>query len=357
MANPVAAKSFETTVKVDKSNNRGYFTEPQTSIPTELWHNGYIDLKARAEPFHNGQIIKVQLRYTDDAVFVMRAKAISDEDMPKVDGDENTQPSQAGFYGDHWFDSKSIEFLKTVDKISAVGGPILVTLKGGSGYGKSSIAKAFADQTGREFLRVNAPDVRDPEEWYGVRNAHDGSTGFDLTPLSKAWTKGNHVILVDEINRVEPVIANALLPLFDFSHGLDIHNHAIYGGANTIVFITMNEGFKFTGTFQIDVALVNRSIGTVIVGAPPQKVEEEILIRKTGLEAGMAKRVIDAMIDLRKQNDDGFDASPRAALNIAMLINAGLNPRLAFEVAIIANAANPKNATDAINSKFGLLKS
>ncbi len=356
MPSPIVAKQLKTNVRVEKHTQRGYFVTDK-GIPPEVYRGGFVNLKQRAGPFREGQIIEVDLRYNDDSVFVMRARALSEDQPQDQNGDEaDPNTPQAGFYGDYWFPATSIAFLSTVDVIAhKTNQAVLVVLKGGSGYGKSSAAKAIADESGRKFLRINSPDVRDPEEWFGIRNATDGTTGFELSQLSKAWQEGNHVILIDEINRVEPVITNALLPLFDFSGGLELHGETIYGGANTIVFMTMNEGFKFTGTYQGDVALLNRSIGTLIVAPPPAKVEVEILTRKIGIEEGMAKRIVDAMTDLRRQNDDGFDASTRAALNVATLIHNGLKPRLAFEVGIISNALNPKNVTDLINSKFGLL--
>jgi MoxR-like ATPase len=234
---------------------------------------------------------------------------------------------------------------------------------GPSGYGKTTIPMKFAEKTGRKFVRVNCSAVRDPEEWLGFREARSGDTIFEPTEFAQALMGGNSVIVLDEVNRIEPWLHNTLFPLLDFSHKTVVHNKEFVVGPNTIVMMTMNRGLEYVGTFELDQAFINRSDVVMMVGAPPATEEVQILVQRTSIEKSIASRIVNLLASLRstvKEREIIVDCSTRAALKIANLVKAGASLREAFhdtiEIASI-NSEDMKKIADIMNSAIGTFES
>jgi hypothetical protein len=249
------------------------------------------------------------------------------------------------------------------DRVAKAEGMFVGLMIGPSGYGKTTIPMKFAEKTGRKFVRVNCSAVRDPEEWLGFREARSGDTIFEPTEFAQALMGGNSVIVLDEVNRIEPWLHNTLFPLLDFSHKTVVHNKEFVVGPNTIVMMTMNRGLEYVGTFELDQAFINRSDVVMMVGAPPATEEVQILVQRTSIEKSIASRIVNLLASLRstvKEREIIVDCSTRAALKIANLVKAGASLREAFhdtiEIASI-NSEDMKKIADIMNSAIGTFES
>jgi MoxR-like ATPase len=236
------------------------------------------------------------------------------------------------------------ELFEAVHKISQLH-HVSVMMIGASGYGKTSVPEQKAKDWGMEFLRWNCATVRDPEEFFGYRGAVDASTMtdegevfFSESEFTQKVEAGNVVIALDEINRVDPYILNILFSILDHEGKATVAGHEITVGDNVIFVATVNLGYQFTGTFQLDTALVNRFLAKVEVGALPQVVEEELLQYRVGVTEKQAKTIVSFMSKMRDLNQRGklnLDASTRVSLQISELVYSGLGFDLAVKHTMI----------------------
>jgi MoxR-like ATPase len=242
------------------------------------------------------------------------------------------------------------------DKVAKKLGMITLLMVGPSGYGKTSIPERFAQITERNHVRVNCAAIRDPEEWLGFREAKDGTTVFEPTEFARAIQQGNSVIVLDEINRLEPWLHNTLFPLLDDDRATTIHNKRFEVADNTIFVLTLNQGVEFTGTFELDQAFMNRVSATMHVGQLPEEAEVQVLTKRTSIKAPVARDIVKVGRRLREvseRHEAEVDCSTRATLRIADLHTHGHELRACFHDVIEAAASDVearKKLSDVINT-------
>jgi MoxR-like ATPase len=236
---------------------------------------------------------------------------------------------------------------------------VKIMMVGQSGYGKTTLPKLFAELVGKSFLRMNCATIRDPEEWFGYREARAGDTVFIRTEFIKAMEKGNLVVVLDEFNRLEPWLHNTLFPLLDDDGCTVVHDEEFRIGEGVIVVGTINTGYKFTGTFELDEALLNRFDFTVEVGAMPHHDEVRVLTSRTSIERDSATSIVKLANTLRQSE---IICSTRSTINVAAMHCAGMTLREAFETAVVrripednAGANLRKKALDLVNVALGVL--
>ena len=231
---------------------------------------------------------------------------------------------------------------------------------GPSGYGKTTLPKLFAEIVGMDFLRMNCATIRDPEEWFGYREAIDGSTIFIRTQFAKAIEKGNLVVVLDEFNRLEPWLHNTLFPLLDDDGKTVVHDEEFRIGPNVIVVGTMNTGHKYTGVFELDEALLNRFEFILEVGPLQHSEEVKVLRERTGVSASVAAEVVKMATALRNQD---VVCSTRTTLLVGSMVSAGLSVRQAYECAVVRRIPSDsvgssvrKSVVDLVNSQLGVFE-
>lgn len=220
--------------------------------------------------------------------------------------------------------------------------PVKILIVGPSGYGKTTIPRLAAEVLGMEFMRMNCATVRDPEEWFGYREARKGSTVFIPSEFGKRIQAGNSVIVLDEFNRIEPWLHNTLFPLLDEDGRTTVHDEEFVVGENTLAVATINTGYKFTGTFELDEALVNRFDFVLEVGEMPHEHEVEVLTTRTGIDKNMASTMVKLSKSLRQI---GAVCSIRTTLLMANMIVSDMNMREAFESAVIRRIPQDNNGS------------
>ncbi len=252
---------------------------------------------------------------------------------------------------------EEIKVFETAYKLAEVR-PVKIRLIGGSGYGKTSTAKAFARSKGMNYLRVNVAEVSDPAEFFGIQSAIKGTITFEEKSFTKVLEAGNAVIVLDEINRVEPWLTNILFPLLDDDAETEVMGRKVVVGPNIIFVMTANLGYQFVGTFEMDAAFVNRTDMTIEVGPLPNHIEESLLVERCGISAFVSTkivRVINALRDLIISSDIQIDASTRSSIKIAELFNVGIMELNKCFVYVIINnvvAGERKSVIDLINNKL-----
>jgi len=234
--------------------------------------------------------------------------------------------------------------------------PVKILMVGPSGFGKTTIPEKYAQSAGLDFFRMNCPTIRDPEEWFGQRIAKEGSTMFVKSLFAKKLEEGNVVIVLDELNRLEPWLTNTIYPLLD-----DGRNTTVYDGeeikvGNNVVFVaTMNLGHNYSGVFQLDAALSNRFSFICEVGPLPTEREIDVLKNRTGVDQTAASTIVNLATSIR--NLSVVECSTRTTLMIASQVSAGMSIRSSFQNAVVLRCSNQnarRQIIDVVNSAVGI---
>lgn len=203
---------------------------------------------------------------------------------------------------------------------------VTVLITGPSGYGKTSLAEGYARSNDMKYLRFNCASVRDPEEWFGYREAREGSTVFVPSELVNAIREGNYVICFDEYNRIEPDIHNTLLPLLDHDGRTSVHGEEVAVGKKIIFIATINLGHQYTGTYQLDEAITNRFLFFLEVAPLPANEEAKVLKERYGLSLAVATKIV-ALCNKIRSSIPQLHCSVRTSLSIARQMAAGISFR------------------------------
>lgn len=313
----------------------------------------------RFTSFARGQLVVATFRISPTGRrYLLSVRNVDDAEKTTLGGKQVSveQPMTVDGY---YFSSEIRRTFRLADKAARSAGVFVLLMIGPSGYGKTTIPMKFAEKTGRRFVRVNCSAIRDPEEWLGFREARSGDTIFEPTEFAIALTEGNSVIVLDEVNRIEPWLHNTLFPLLDFSRRTVVHNKEFEVGKNTVIAMTMNRGIEYVGTFELDQAFVNRADAIIRVGPPPKSEEIKILLQRTDLKQAVAEKVISTLGMIRDavtRQETIVDSSTRAALKVAALVSHGAPIREAFHhtIELSASGEDMKKVTDILNSTLGI---
>jgi len=274
---------------------------------------------------------------TDFRDVLNKKESESDESLilsgnPKTSIKEEEEPI-AKEYASGWINGVFFEgsikmAFETAVELTKNDLPVNILMTGPSGYGKTSLPLAFAKLHDMVPFRMNCPIVRDSEEFFGYREARAGDTVFIKSEFTNIIETGNAIVVLDELNRLESWLHNLLFPLLDDDRKTTVHGEKIVVGPNVVFVATINEGFQYTGTFEMDQALRNRMDMTIHVGAMPPAKETKLLMHRIGMEKPTAIKIVKIMREIRKLVDAGeidIDASTRTTIKFGKLVKGGMN--------------------------------
>lgn len=201
--------------------------------------------------------------------------------------------------------------------------PQNVRLVGPHGCGKTELAIQYAARYNRPLLIMDCANLREARDWFGYKSAKDGTVFWHESQFVKAVESGNHVILLDELNRATPHVLNTLLPLLDarrFTY-LEERGAVIKVGPGTVFCASMNEGAGYTGTSAVDLALADRFPRVVELSYLGEKDEINLLMRRTGINADIAGRLVQTANKVRADSM-GINASMSKAISTRQLLAA-----------------------------------
>jgi nitric oxide reductase NorQ protein len=200
---------------------------------------------------------------------------------------------------------------------------ILVT--GPQGCGKTELAMQFAAKFNRPCLIMNCSTVRETKDWFGYRDAQNGSLFWHKSDFVRALSMGNCVVLLDEFNRLHPTLHNSLYPLLDARRSSYVEEigEIVRVGAGTVFFATCNLGFAHTGTHTMDTAIEDRFGFRIDIDFPRQEREAEILVNKTGVTKGLADKLSRFAKDIRRKAQ-GSGATLSRAVSTRQLLHTAI---------------------------------
>lgn len=190
-----------------------------------------------------------------------------------------------------WIKTESFDVLCEYGK-SAGEFPLGIMLTGPHGTGKTETAQQFAAHLGLPFHKVSVPLYRDSLAMLGRYEAENATTVWHPSMLAKAIASGGLVLLLDEINRANPMVTNSLLGLLDNTRAVFIEetNHVLQRAPGIFILATANVGAKYSGTTRLDSAQADRFEIKFETNYLSKDNETDLLVRK-GLDKVVASQL------------------------------------------------------------------
>lgn len=219
--------------------------------------------------------------------------------------------------------NKQVEGLFKILEASSKKCPQNVNLIGPHGCGKTELAIQFAARLNRPLLIMDCANLREARDWFGYKTAKDGTVYWHESQFVRAIQAGNHVILLDELNRANPNLLNTLMPILDarrFTY-LEERGDKIVVGPETVFFASMNEGAGYTGTTSLDRAIRDRFPRAVELTYLGEKDEIKLVMSRTSINKDIATRLVQ-MANKIRQDATGLSATLTESMSTRQLLAA-----------------------------------
>ena len=212
-------------------------------------------------------------------------------------------------------------------------------LTGPSGSGKTELVSLAAKKLGLEVNVYNMGTMIDPiSGLLGVHRLVQGGSVFDYAKFTEDIQKPG-VILLDELSRAPLSANNILFPCLDSRRELPVD----MAGGNALrnievhpdcVFIaTANIGAEYTGTSQMDRALVDRLFPLEIEYMDEDN-ETKVLAKRCGIDTSEAKIIVETARTVRNLYQKGelsSTVSTRETLGAGKMVSDGWSVLEALE--------------------------
>jgi MoxR-like ATPase len=238
-----------------------------------------------------------------------------------------------GFYVDEK------DWMYVIDNLTS-GKPLM--LAGPTGAGKTELFMLAAEKMDRPFFYVNMGGTQDAiSSLIGVHRLDDkGHSIFDFADFVKGCQTPDAVVCLDEITRASPSANNIVFPTTDSRKEIDASMASssvprkIALAKNVAIVATANMGVEFTGTNELDRALLDR-FEICELDYLPKNVEIELLVKRSKCSNTEATKVVDFALAVRRLHAEGkvsTSLSTRMTLGIAAKIVNGFPIRRAIEM-------------------------
>ncbi|MDY6935629.1 MAG: MoxR family ATPase [Spirochaetota bacterium] len=209
--------------------------------------------------------------------------------------------------------------------------PINILITGNQGCGKSSLVRQFANNYNRPMATFQVGLLVESGQLFGQQRLREGETYFQSFLFPQAIQTPRCIIHLEEINRSEtPHALNELFSVLSEDRSIWIDELGLVEVVPGVIFFaTMNEGEEFTGTDEVDAALMDRFY-RLHLEYLPKDVEKEVLTAKTGIDPALADQILNVVNKLRNNEQLDISISIRHSLMIAELMSTGATLREAI---------------------------
>jgi nitric oxide reductase NorQ protein len=209
-------------------------------------------------------------------------------------------------------------------------------LKGPTGTGKSRFIEFMAHKLGKTLITIACHEETSSTDLVGRYIIKGAETIWLDGPLTTAVKNGS-IIYLDEIAEARPDVIVAIHSLTDHRRELYIDKLglSIKAHEDFMLVASFNPGYQ-RGFKELKPSTRQRFVAFSF-NYPEAKIETQILIEETGIEADIAKKLVNIAGKIRNLNELGLaeTVSTRLLVDAAKLIKTGLPKRLAVHVAVV----------------------
>lgn len=229
-------------------------------------------------------------------------------------------------------------------------------LKGPTGCGKSRFVEAMAYSYGRPLISVACNEDTSAVDLLGRYIVQGGDTVWQDGPVTRALREGA-ILYLDEISEAREDVIVVLHPLTDHRRmlTLDKRNEEIKAGPEFMLIVSFNPGYQ-RGLKELKPSTRQRFIA-MDFQYPRAEIEAEIVSTESHCSVESARKLVRFAEKIRNLKELGLTetASTRLLVDAGKLIEAGLNPRRACDVAIIQPLSDEADVITALRDVAAMI--
>lgn len=225
--------------------------------------------------------------------------------------------------------------------------PLLI--KGPTGCGKTRFVSFMAKKIGLPLYTVSCHDDLTASDLVGRHLIGDGVTYWNDGPLTRAVREGG-ICYLDEVVEARKDTTVVLHPLSDDRRILPIERtgEILSAPPEFMLVVSYNPGYQ---NFLKGMKPSTRQrFVSLRFDFPEPELEQQIVIGETGVDAMLAKRLVNLANSLRtlKEHDLEEAASTRLLVYAATLISSGFDPMDACRAALVEPLTDDEETAEAL---------
>lgn len=229
-------------------------------------------------------------------------------------------------------------------------------LKGPTGTGKSRFIEFMAHKLDKSLITISCHEETSSTDLIGRFIIKGAETIWADGPLTTAVKEGA-IIYLDEIAEARPDVIVAIHSLTDHRRELFIDKlgETIKAHKDFMLVASFNPGYQ-RGFKELKPSTRQRFVAMAF-DYPEAKVESEILVNETGIDADIAKKLVNIATKIRNLTELGLTetVSTRLLVDAAKLIHSGLPKRLSVQVAVVEPLSDDQEITVALKDLCDLM--
>ncbi len=229
-------------------------------------------------------------------------------------------------------------------------------LKGPTGTGKSRFIEYMSAKLDKKLITVACHEETSSTDLIGRYIIKGNEAVWIDGPLTKAVREG-YIIYLDEIAEARPDVIVAIHPLTDHRRELYIDKlgEIVKAHPDFMLVASFNPGYQ-RGFKELKPSTKQRFVA-LSFNFPENKIEQEIIIKETGVEKEIAKKLVKIADKIRNLTELGLSetVSTRLLIDAAKLIKSGLPKRLSVHVAIVEPLTDEPEIIEALKDLTNLL--
>ena len=220
---------------------------------------------------------------------------------------------------------------------AAAGQRLPVLLKGPTGCGKTRFVHHMAWRLRRPLVTIACHDDLSASDLTGRFLVRGGETSWQDGPLTEAVRAGA-IAYLDEVVEARQDTVVVLHPLADDRRLLPLERagELVEAHPDFQLVISYNPGYQSLAK-ELKPSTRQRFVA-IELGLPPPEVEAEIVAAEAGVPQSIAAALVRVAERVRPLRDRGLAEAPstRLLVHAARLVAAGVEPRRACQIAILA---------------------
>ncbi|MCL6555796.1 MAG: CbbQ/NirQ/NorQ/GpvN family protein [Burkholderiales bacterium] len=225
--------------------------------------------------------------------------------------------------------------------------PLLI--KGPTGCGKTRFVAHMAARLGRPLYTVACHDDLSAADLVGRHLVGEAGTWWQDGPLTRAVREGG-ICYLDEVVEARKDTTVVLHPLLDDRRMLFLERlgETLQAPPEFMLVVSYNPGYQ--NLLKSLKPSTRQRFVSVSLGFPPAEVEQEIIMAEAGVDALLARRLVQLGQSLRALKDHDLEeaASTRLLVYAASLIRSGFPPIEACQAAVVESLTDDETTAAAL---------
>jgi len=209
----------------------------------------------------------------------------------------------------------------------AYGHQLPVLIKGPTGCGKTRFVAHMAEKLNKPLYTVACHDDLTAADLVGRHLVGPQGTYWQDGPLTKAVREGG-ICYLDEVVEARKDTTVVLHPLADDRRILPLERtgELIEAAPGFMLVVSYNPGYQ--NLFKGMKPSTRQRFIALRFGYPESQVEQDIIIKETGVDANIAFKLVELAQALRRLEENDLEevASTRLLIYAAKMMSSGMNP-------------------------------